>query len=193
MLSDLHVVLNWSCEGTVRNNILEQQKQMYKILSVFEWMLYVSNNLIYQNFVCCCGLHSQRSFSFKYLHESSSSTVWDVWGELIQLFHIWAAINIYLYWYKKPTDFLPYIAACVKKRHDNYSQHRYLTLCFELAHYIARFTGWRLDIKPESDWRKQDKYVYSPLRYVKWTLNWLVWMFFRKISRDFHIKNSSKI
>jgi len=70
-------------------------------------------------------------------------------------------INTFISVDTKPTDFLPYIAACVEKRYDNYVQHRNLTICFELAQHIACFTGWWLDIKLESDWRKHDKYSVS--------------------------------
>jgi len=131
---------------------------VYEISNVFERLLYVSNNIIYQNFVCCCGLYSQRCFSFSNLMCLPLLSVWDVWGALIQPFHIWAAIHIYCYWYKTDGFSAIYVAACVEKRYDNDSQHRNLTLCFELAHYIASFTGYWLDIKLESDWRKHDKW-----------------------------------
>jgi hypothetical protein len=179
-------LLMWrDCEEV---NILEQQTQVHKIWSVFERLLCVSNNIICQNLYVAVGYtHREVSASVTscVILFSSSGCLRCAHSAITYLSnctHLLVLIQnrrIFCYIWRP----------VLKNRHDNYSQHRNLTLCFELAHYIATLLA--------DDWKSSQKVIGgSAIHMCKIhldTWHWLLTVWSKCSSENFHVISILKI
>ena len=126
---------------------------MYKILSVFERLLYVSNNIIYQNFVCCCGLYSQTSFSFSKFMCHPFLLFW--MSELRLLSY---SISKQLYTFictdTKPTDFLLYL---------------YIIKCYIWGMALYGAETWTLPAADQKYLESFEMWCWRRMEKISWT------------------------